>query len=80
MVRDLHDGAQQRLVNTVLTLKQARLALDQDADDAAALVSQALDQAEQATTELRELAHGILPGAAHEPVHPLVTRGTYRLP
>ena len=63
MVRDLHDGAQQRLVNTVLTLKQARLALDQDADDAAALVSQALDQSEQATTELRELAHGILPGA-----------------
>ena len=63
MVRDLHDGAQQRLVNTVLTLKQARLALDQDADDAAALVSQALDQAEQATTELRKLAHGILPGA-----------------
>jgi signal transduction histidine kinase len=63
VVRDLHDGAQQRFVHTVLTLKQARLALQHDADDAAVLVSQALDQAERATTELRELAHGILPGA-----------------
>ena len=53
MVRDLHDGAQQRFVHTVLTLKQARLALQHDADDAAVLVSQALDQAERATTELR---------------------------
>ncbi len=63
VVRDLHDGAQQRLVHTTITLKQARLALQHDADDAPALVTEALDQAEQATTELRELAHGILPGA-----------------
>jgi signal transduction histidine kinase len=63
VVRDLHDGAQQRLVQTALTLKQARLALQHDAADAPALVTEALDQAEQATTELRELAHGILPGA-----------------
>jgi signal transduction histidine kinase len=63
LVRDLHDGAQQRLVHTTLMLKQARLALPQDADEASALMAEALDQAEQATTELRELAHGILPGA-----------------
>jgi PAS domain S-box-containing protein len=63
VVRDLHDGAQQRLVHTTLTLKQARLALQDDADEAPALVTEALDQAEQATAELRELAHGILPGA-----------------
>jgi signal transduction histidine kinase len=62
VVRDLHDGAQQRLVHTALTLKQARLALQQGADDAPALVTEALDQAEQANVELRELAHGILPG------------------
>jgi PAS domain S-box-containing protein len=61
VVRDLHDGAQQRLVHTVLTLKLARQALQKDGNDAPALVTEALDQAAKATTELRELAHGILP-------------------
>jgi signal transduction histidine kinase len=60
VVRDLHDGAQQRLVHTVITLKLARRALQKE-EDLAALLTEALDQAEQATVELRELAHGILP-------------------
>ncbi|HWI72515.1 MAG TPA: GAF domain-containing protein, partial [Baekduia sp.] len=61
VVRDLHDGAQQRLVHTILTLK---LALQGDGDGAdRALVAEALDQAERATDELRALAHGILPEA-----------------
>jgi len=61
VVRDLHDGAQQRLVHTVITLKLARRALQSQEDAAPALVTEALDHAQQATTELRELAHGILP-------------------
>jgi PAS domain S-box-containing protein len=61
VVRDLHDGAQQRLVHTVITLKLARRALQNEEDGGPALVTEALDQAEQATAELRELAHGILP-------------------
>jgi signal transduction histidine kinase len=61
VVRDLHDGAQQRLVHTVITLKLACRALQRDDEDAAALVTDALEQAERATNELRELAHGILP-------------------
>jgi signal transduction histidine kinase len=61
VVRDLHDGAQQRLVHTVITLKLARRALENEAEAAASLVSEALAQAENATAELRELAHGILP-------------------
>jgi PAS domain S-box-containing protein len=61
VVRDLHDGAQQRLVHTVITLKLARRALDQEDETAPELVSEALQQAEAATGELRELAHGILP-------------------
>ena len=56
VVRDLHDGAQQRLVHTILTLKLA-----QSAEDAAGLVGEALEEAEQANEELRELAHGLLP-------------------
>ena len=61
VVRDLHDGAQQRLVHTVITLNLARRALEQGTDDAHALVTQAIDHAEQANTELRELSQGILP-------------------
>jgi signal transduction histidine kinase len=61
VVRDLHDGAQQRLVHTVITLKFAQEALAQRADNAPALLAEAVDQAEQAMVEVRELAHGILP-------------------
>jgi signal transduction histidine kinase len=66
VVRDLHDGAQQRLVHTVITLKLAHRALQNEEEDAPALLTEALDQAEQATTELRELAHGILPAVLTE--------------
>jgi signal transduction histidine kinase len=58
VVRDLHDGAQQRLVQTILTLK---LAEQSGRDDLPALVAEALMHAERATVELRELVHGILP-------------------
>ncbi|MEA2212676.1 MAG: hypothetical protein QOF83_2624, partial [Solirubrobacteraceae bacterium] len=61
VVRDLHDGAQQRLVVTVMTLKQAHSALQNEDHDLPDLLTDALDHAEQATAELRELAHGILP-------------------
>jgi signal transduction histidine kinase len=61
VVRDLHDGAQQRLVHTIATLKLARQALAEDRHDATALLAEALCQAEETTTELRELARGILP-------------------
>jgi signal transduction histidine kinase len=61
VVRDLHDGAQQRLVHTIVTLKLARRTIEGDVDGAATLVTEALEQAERANVELRELAHGILP-------------------
>jgi signal transduction histidine kinase len=63
VVRDLHDGAQQRLVHTIVTLKLACGALEQDQEAVPALVHEALDNAERANVELRELAHGILPVA-----------------
>jgi signal transduction histidine kinase len=61
--RDLHDGAQQRLIDTVLALKLARKELGDAIGPVVELVDEALAQAEQANGELRELAHGILPGA-----------------
>jgi signal transduction histidine kinase len=70
VVRDLHDGAQQRLVHTVVTLKLADRALESQGELAPALVTEALQHAEEATAELRELAHGILPS--------VLTRGGLR--
>jgi signal transduction histidine kinase len=62
VVRDLHDGAQQRLVHTVIALKLARRALQrEDAASAAQLLGEALHHAEQATVSLRDLSRGILP-------------------
>jgi PAS domain S-box-containing protein len=61
VVRDLHDGAQQRLVHTIVTLKLAQLAVHANRSDADVLLAEALGNAERAMAELRELAHGILP-------------------
>ena len=60
--RDVHDGAQQRLVHTIIALKLARDALA-TGSSAADLVDEALANAERANAELRDLVHGILPGS-----------------
>jgi signal transduction histidine kinase len=59
--RDLHDGAQQRLVSAVVALKLAERAVGQGADNVDGLVHEALVHAESANAELRELARGIMP-------------------
>jgi signal transduction histidine kinase len=59
--RDLHDGAQQRLVSLALTLRLARSKLDDDPAGAAQLLAASSDELEGATAELRELARGIHP-------------------
>ena len=59
--RDLHDGAQQSLVHTVIALKLARREVGDAGGPAADLLDDALGHAERANEELRELAHGILP-------------------
>jgi signal transduction histidine kinase len=61
VVRDLHDGAQQRLVHTVITLKLALRALDRGEEGGPTLVSEAIEQTDRAMAELHELAQGILP-------------------
>ena len=60
-MRDLHDGAQQRLVHTVITMKLTRDALRKDPATAPSLLDEALEHCERAVAELRELSHGIMP-------------------
>jgi signal transduction histidine kinase len=68
--RDLHDGAQQRLVHAVITLKLARKLLDESDPGTGELLDEGLEHAESATAALRELSHGILPS--------VLTRGGLR--
>jgi signal transduction histidine kinase len=61
VVRDLHDGAQQRLVQAIVTLRLAQEAVREKDREAEPLVGEALELAERGIAELRELSHGILP-------------------
>jgi signal transduction histidine kinase len=63
--RDLHDGAQQRLVAMALQLRMARDRLARG-DDALELVAAAGDEAQKAIAELRDLARGIHPAVLTE--------------
>lgn len=65
--RDLHDGAQQRLISLALALRVARTKLGDDGDpDLRLSLDQAVDDARQALAELRELARGIHPAILTE--------------
>jgi signal transduction histidine kinase len=59
--RDLHDGAQQRLVALAMDLGMARAKLETDPAAATALVGEAHEEAKRALAELRDLARGIHP-------------------
>jgi signal transduction histidine kinase len=62
VVRDLHDGAQQRLVHAAITLQLANAEAQDDASpEVGRLVGEALEDTRAAIEELRELAHGIHP-------------------
>jgi signal transduction histidine kinase len=59
--RDLHDGAQARLVALAMDLGMAREKLGADPGAAEALVAEAHEEAKRALVELRDLARGIHP-------------------
>jgi signal transduction histidine kinase len=59
--RDLHDGAQARLVALTMQLGRAEARLDESNPEAAELVRNARDEAYAAIAELRDLARGIAP-------------------
>ncbi|HEX6021531.1 MAG TPA: sensor histidine kinase, partial [Solirubrobacter sp.] len=59
--RDLHDGAQQRLVALSLTLRMAQNQIAKNPEKAEQMVAAAQEELTRALEELRELARGIHP-------------------
>ncbi|WP_445401833.1 sensor histidine kinase [Streptomyces sp. LE64] len=59
--RDLHDGAQARLVNLAMDLGLAKEKLAEDPQEAARMVNEAHGEVKTALQELRDLARGIHP-------------------
>jgi signal transduction histidine kinase len=64
--RDLHDGAQQRLVTLALSVRLARRQLPADEPALEAELGIAEEELRAAVAELRELAHGLFPAVLGE--------------
>jgi PAS domain S-box-containing protein len=80
--RNLHDGAQQRLVSLALTLRLARRQVESDQTPAAAAsLEAAAKELDLALEELRELARGLHPAALTEQgLAPAIEAVAKRLP
>jgi PAS domain S-box-containing protein len=61
LARDLHDGAQQQFLNTILNLQRAQQKWTTAPQEALQLVRRAVDEAQAGIEGLRELAAGIHP-------------------
>ena len=59
--RDLHDGAQQRLVSVAMTLGRAQERFADDPDGARGMLAEAHAETKRALAELRDLARGLHP-------------------
>jgi signal transduction histidine kinase len=65
--RDLHDGAQQRILALAYEIQGARTAADAEGNvEAKTMLSEAVRDAQTALSELRALAHGIFPAILPE--------------
>lgn len=59
--RDLHDGAQQRLLALTMTLTRARARLAHDPEGARELIAEAQAESREVMTDLRQVARGLHP-------------------
>jgi PAS domain S-box-containing protein len=64
--RDLHDGAQQRLVTLALEVRMAQSRVQKDPETAAPFLARLGEELSEASSELRELARGIHPAVLTE--------------
>ena len=64
--RDLHDGAQQRLVSLAMHLGMARATLTDASEPARRAIAEAHDEAVQALAELRQFVRGLHPAVLND--------------
>jgi signal transduction histidine kinase len=64
--RDLHDGAQQRLVALAMNLGLARATLTGVPDEAMQVIVEAHEEAKEALTEMRDLIRGLHPAVLED--------------
>jgi signal transduction histidine kinase len=78
--RDLHDGAQQRLVSLGMALRLAQRHLGDDAVEISDLIDQTVAELATAVAELRRIAHGLRPSALDDGLHAALTALTQHTP
>ena len=78
--RDLHDGAQQRLVSIGLALRHAQHQLGADPDEAGRTLDGAVVEISAAIDELRALAHGLRPTLLEAGLGPALRQLATRAP
>jgi signal transduction histidine kinase len=78
--RDLHDGAQQRLVSLGMALRLAQRHLDDGTVDLNGLLDQGVAELATAVAELRQIAHGLRPASLDDGLHAALSAITQTLP
>jgi signal transduction histidine kinase len=78
--RDLHDGAQQRLVSLGMALRLAQRHLDDGTVDVNGLLDQSVAELGTAVAELRQLAHGLRPSSLDDGLGPALAALTSGVP
>ncbi|MCR3750524.1 sensor histidine kinase [Lentzea californiensis] len=78
--RDLHDGAQQRLVSLGMAMRLAQRQLPGGSVDVHALLDQGVAELATAIAELRQIAHGLRPTSLDDGLHNALAALTTTLP
>ncbi|TDO45887.1 histidine kinase [Kribbella sp. VKM Ac-2527] len=78
--RDLHDGAQQRLVSLGMAMRLAQRHLGDGTIDVNRLLDQGVAELTTAIAELRQIAHGLRPTSLDDGLHAALTAITQTLP
>jgi signal transduction histidine kinase len=78
--RDLHDGAQQRLVSLGMALRLAQRHLGEDATDVDGMIDETVAELGTAVAELRQIAHGLRPTSLDDGLHAALMAMTQHVP
>jgi signal transduction histidine kinase len=78
--RDLHDGAQQRLVSLGMSLRLAQRHLGDGQVDVDAVIDESVAELGTAVAELRQIAHGLRPSRLDDGLHSALFSLSHNLP